>query len=476
MTQSKKILACDLGASSGRTILGSFDGQKIDLEVLHKFSNGGTYLNNDFHWDTLKQYNEIKAGIKKAIKKTSNQLDSVGIDTWGVDYGLLDENGTLMSVPYHYRDQRTEGLMEEVFKKISKAEIYRETGIQFMELNTIFQLFADLKNRPWIIDNAEDLLFTPDLLNYFLTGKKFNEYTIASTSQLYNPLKDKWSEKIYNKLNLPESMMQQIIRPGEKVGDILQKVKAECGIRGELPVIAVGSHDTASAVAAAPLKDENSAYLSSGTWSLLGMELDQPIITEESLAANFTNELGVGNKVRFLKNITGLWLIQECKRIWDRRGMNLSYSDITEAAEAAEPFKYSLDPDHHDFVNPDNMPEAIKNYCRETGQPVPEEPGEMARGIYESLAQNYKEVIEKLEKLTDKKIETLNMVGGGIQAEILCQYTANISKRRVVTGPIEATAIGNILTQLMALGEIASLEEGREIVRNSVELKEYLPE
>ncbi|RCW61058.1 rhamnulokinase family protein [Halanaerobium sp. ST460_2HS_T2] len=476
MTQSKKVLACDLGASSGRAILGSFDGQKIDLEVLHKFSNGGTYLNNDFHWDTLKQYNEIKAGIKKAIKKTSNQLDSVGIDTWGVDYGLLDENGTLMSVPYHYRDQRTEGLMEEVFKKISKAEIYRETGIQFMELNTIFQLFADLKNRPWIIDNAEDLLFTPDLLNYFLTGKKFNEYTIASTSQLYNPLKDKWSEKIYNKLNLPESMMQQIIRPGEKVGDILQKVKAECGIRGELPVIAVGSHDTASAVAAAPLKDENSAYLSSGTWSLLGMELDQPIITEESLAANFTNELGVGNKVRFLKNITGLWLIQECKRIWDRRGMNLSYSDITEAAEAAEPFKYSLDPDHHDFVNPDNMPEAIKNYCRETGQPVPEEPGEMARGIYESLAQNYKEVIEKLEKLTDKKIETLNMVGGGIQAEILCQYTANISKRRVVTGPIEATAIGNILTQLMALGEIASLEEGREIVRNSVELKEYLPE
>lgn len=476
MTVSKKVLACDLGASSGRALLGSFNGEKLELEVLHKFSNGGTYLNNDFHWDTLKQFNEIKKGIKKAVKKTSNQLDSIGIDTWGVDYGLLDKNGTLMSIPYHYRDQRTEGMMEEVFKIIPKKKIYQETGIQFMKLNTIFQLFAESKRRPWILKNAEDLLFAPDLLNYFLTGKKFNEYTMASTSQLYNPISDKWSAEIFDRLQLPKSIMNKIIRPSEKIGDILDKVKAECGIEGKLPVIAVGSHDTASAVAAAPLTGQNSAYLSSGTWSLLGMELDKPIITEESLAANFTNELGVDNKVRFLKNITGLWLIQECKRIWDRKGMNLSYSDITEAAEAAEPFKYSLDPDHHDFVNPDNMPEAIKNYCKETGQPVPEEPGEMARGIYESLAQNYKEVIEKLEKLTSKKIETLNMVGGGIQAEILCQYTANISKRRVVTGPIEATAIGNILTQLMALGEIKNLEEARIVVRNSIELKEYLPE
>lgn len=476
MTVSKKVLACDLGASSGRAILGSFDGKKLDLEVLHKFNNGGTYLNDDFHWDTLKQFNEIKKGIKKAVKKTANGLDSVGIDTWGVDYGLLDKNGTLMSVPFHYRDDRTDGMMEEVFTKLSREEIYRETGIQFMELNTIFQLYAELKNRPWILDNAEDLLFTPDLLNYFLTGKKFNEHTIASTSQLFNPVSNNWSDKIFKKLNLPQSIMKKIIRPGEKIGEILEKVKKECGIEGDLPVIAVGSHDTASAVAAAPLKDKNSAYLSSGTWSLLGMELEKPVINEQSLKANFTNELGVENTVRFLKNITGLWLIQECKRIWDRDGLNLSYSDITEAAEAAEPFKYSLDPDHHSFVNPDNMPEAIKNYCRETGQEIPEEPGEMARGIYESLAINYRDVIEKLENLTDRKIETLHMVGGGIQAEILCQYTANISKKRVVTGPIEATAIGNILTQLMALGEIDNLSQGREIVRNSVDLKEYLPE
>ena len=476
MTVSKKVLACDLGASSGRAVLGSFDGKKLDLEVLHKFSNGGTYLNNDFHWDTLKQFNEIKKGIKKAVKKTSNNLDSVGIDTWGVDYGLLDKNGTLMSVPFHYRDDRTEGIMEEVFTKLSREEIYQETGIQFMELNTIFQLYAELKNRSWILDNAADLLFTPDLLNYFLTGKKYNEYTIASTSQLFNPNTNNWSDKIYDNLDFPGSIMQEIIHPAEKIGDILEKVKKECGIEGELPVIAVGSHDTASAVAAAPLQNKNSAYLSSGTWSLLGMELEKPVINEQSLKENFTNELGVEKTVRFLKNITGLWLIQECKRIWNRDGLNLSYSDITKAAEAAEPFKYSLDPDHHSFVNPDNMPEAIKNYCRETGQEMPEEPGEMARGIYESLAVNYKEVIEKLESLTDRKIETLHMVGGGIQAEILCQYTANISKKRVVTGPIEATAIGNILTQLIALGEIENLRQGREIVRNSVELKEYLPE
>lgn len=475
MAASKKVLACDLGASSGRSVLGSFDGKKLELEVIHKFSNGGIYLNNNFHWNTLDQFKEIKTGIKKAVEKTNNNLDSLGIDTWGVDYGFLDNNGTLMSVPFHYRDDRTEGIMEEVFEKISKSEVYQQTGIQFMELNTIFQLYAELKNRPWILDNAEDLLFTPDLLNYFLTGKKYNEQTMASTSQLFNPNTNQWANKIFEKLNIPHSIMQEIIRPGEKIANVTDKIKAECGIEGDISVIAIGSHDTASAVAATPLQDKNSAYLSSGTWSLLGMELDQPIINDQSLAVNFTNELGVENKVRFLKNITGLWLIQECKRIWNRDGLDLSYSDITEAAEAAEPFKYSLDPDHHSFVNPDNMPEAIKNYCKETGQPIPKEPGEMARGIYESLAVNYKEVIEKLENLTDRKIETLNMVGGGIQAEILCQYTADISKRRVITGPIEATAIGNMLTQLMALGEIKNLEEGREVVRNSVNLKEYLP-
>lgn len=476
MNTQKKVLACDLGASSGRSILGNFDGEKLELEVLHKFINGGVYLNNNFHWNTIKQFVEIKNGIKKAIKKTNNNLDSIGIDTWGVDYGLLDNQGILMSVPFHYRDNRTNGVLKEVFRRISKKEIYYETGIQFMKLNTIFQLFAELKNRPWILENAKDLLFTSDLLNYFLTGNRFNECTISSTSQLFNPYQKVWSNKIFDSLNFPQSIMQKIINPGKKIGNILDEVRTECGLQMNIPVIAVGSHDTASAVAATPIKDEHSVFLSSGTWSLLGTELDNPIISDKSLDKNFTNELGVGNKVLFLKNITGLWLIQECKRIWNRENKSLSYSDITKAAEKAEPFKYSIDTDHPSFVKPDNMPNAIRNYCKKTNQYIPEKPGEIARGIYESLAQNYEKVIEQLEDLTNRKIETINIVGGGMKSEILCQYTANITKRKVIAGPIEATAIGNILTQLMALGEISNLKEAREIVRNSVKSKIYKPQ
>ncbi|SFL66269.1 rhamnulokinase [Halanaerobium salsuginis] len=474
--QLTKVLACDLGASSGRSILGKFDGEKLTLDILHKFNNNGVYLNNNFHWNTLKQFVEIKNGIRKAIQKTNHNLASIGIDTWGVDYGLLDNTGSLMSVPFHYRDQRTNKTLSKVFKNISKQELYSETGIQIMQVNTIFQLYSELKERPWLLENAKDLLFTPDLLNYFLTGNKFNEATIASTSQLLNPLQRKWSSKIFNTLNLPQSIMQQIVFPGQKIGNINSKIKDELALQKDIPIIAVGSHDTASAIAATPIVDQNSVFLSSGTWSLLGIELDKPIISAKSLQKNFTNELGVGSKVTFLKNLTGLWLIQECKRAWKREGKNLSYKAINEAARKAKPFKYQIDTDHSSFINPANMPAAIKTYCKKTKQSVPEQPGEIARLIYESLAQKYKEVIQELEKLTDKKIKTINVVGGGTKSELLCQYTANITKRKVIAGPIEATAVGNILTQLIALGEIKDLKEGREIVKNSIDLKVYEPE
>lgn len=475
MAKKINLLACDLGASNGRAILVKFDGNKLDLETIHHFPNGGEYLNNNFHWNILGLYSEIKNGIKKAVKKTNDNIQSIGIDTWGVDYGFLDMEGKMMALPYHYRDSRSDGIPEEVFKKISKKKIYEETGVQFMQINTLFQLYEDLKTRPWIIDNADSLLFAPDLLNYFLTGKKFNEYTISSTSQLFNPVKNDWSNVIFEKLGISVGIMEELIHPGNKIGKLLPEIKKECGINSELAVMAVGSHDTASAVAAAPLTDENSVYLSSGTWSLLGMELAKPIISKRSLQENFTNELGVENKVRFLKNITGLWLIQECKRIWDREGKAFNYNEISQAAEDAMPFKYRLDPDNPVFMNPDNMIETIQNYCRETQQAVPETVGEIARGIYESLAFSYNKVINCLEDLVEKKIDTIHMVGGGIQAEILCQYSANISKRRVITGPAEATAIGNAMTQLIGLGEIKNLKEGREIVRKSIELKEYLP-
>ena len=469
------LLACDIGASNGRTILASFDGERLNLEEIHKFPNGGAYLNENFHWNIVHLFQEVKTGIKKAVKITDSGITSMGIDTWGVDYGLLDKQGRLMSLPYHYRDKRTEGIPEEVFKKVTKREIYQETGIQFMNFNTIFQLFADKKNQPWILENGDSLLFIPDLINYFLTGKKYNEQTIASTSQLYNPLDIKWSKGLFEKLDIPTGLVEEIIYPGNIIGDLLPEIKEECGIIGELSVMAVGSHDTASAVAATPLIDEKSIYISSGTWLLLGMELNSPIINDSSLEGNFTNEMGVGNKVRFLKNITGLWLIQECKKVWDREGRNLSYSDISEVAQKADPFLYRLDPDDPVFSNPANMLDTIRNYCQKTSQPVPGSIGEIARGVYESLAFSCEQVLNTLEKLTDTKIETINMVGGGIKAELLCQYIADITKCRVLTGPVEATACGNALVQLIGLGEIKDLREGRELVQRSIELKEYLP-
>lgn len=476
-TNNLNLLALDLGASNGRAILGKYNGKTLNFEVLHKFKNGGIRVNGSDYWDILHLFQEIKNGLNKAVIETSDNIDSIGIDTWGVDYGLLDRRGDLLTNPYHYRDNRTNGLREDVFDNISKEKVYNETGIQFIWFNTLYQLFADTKFRPWILDNAETLLFTPDLLNYFLTGQKYNEYTIASTSQMFNPEHEDWSDPIFEKLNFPQDIVQEIIYPGEKVGNLLEEVKKECNIKQDIPVIAVGSHDTESAIAATPLTDrKRNVYISSGTWSLLGMELNSPFINEASLRENYTNECGVGKKIAFLKNLCGLWLIQECKRIWEKQGKNLSYDEIDEAAREAEANKFIIDPNDQRFQNPEDMPEAIREYCRETNQPQPENYGQMARGIYESLALSYKSAIETLQDLLDRNIDTINMVGGGIRAEILCQFTADITERRVVTGPVEATAMGNMLAQLMAAGEIKDLKEGRELIKNSVDLNEYIPE
>lgn len=475
MARKLNLLAFDLGASNGRAIIGQYDGTKIELLEVHKFPNGAENINGHLYWNIFDLYAQIKTGLMKA-NQAVDRIDSLGIDTWGVDYGLLDENDNLMGNPYHYRDKRTDGLLDEIFTKVSADEIYANTGIQFMQINTLIQLYAERKYRPWMLENAKSLLFIPDLLNFFLTGKKYNEYTIASTSQMCNPQTFAWAEPLFAKLNLPLDIMQDIIFPGEVIGTITENIKQQTGVNYDIPVIAVGSHDTASAVAATPLTDsENSIYISSGTWSLLGMELPEPVINELSQKENFTNEGGVNKTVRFLKNISGLWLIQECRRIWNRDGMDLSWSDISQAAEKA-PLKAIIDPDDPRFLSPENMPEAIAAYCRETNQDVPETYGEMARTVYESLAVSYKMTIERLEQMIGRKIETIHMVGGGIQAEILCQFTANITGRKVITGPIEATAMGNILAQLMAKGEIKNLEEGRELIRNSVELKTYLPQ
>lgn len=476
MAPQLNLLAFDLGASNGRAIVGQYDGERLNLIEVHKFPNGPQTVHGHMYWNILDLFAQIKAGLVKACAVVGGKVDSMAIDTWGVDYGLLDANDTLLSNPYHYRDKRTDGLLEEVLAKISADEIYANTGIQFMQINTLVQLYADRRLRPWILDNAKTLLFIPDLLNFFLTGQKYNEYTISSTSQMLNATTLAWAEKIFSALDLPSNLMQPLVFPGTVIGMVTEQIKVETGIGCDIPVVAVGSHDTASAVAAVPLTStENSIYISSGTWSLLGMELDRPVINEHSRRENFTNEGGVGKTIRFLKNISGLWLIQECRRIWQRDGLALSWDQISKAAEAA-PLKALINPDDPRFLNPDNMPEAIVAYCRETGQDVPGSFGEIARCVYESLAASYAKTIAKLESMIGRRIETIHMVGGGIQAEILCQFTANATKRKVVTGPIEATAMGNMLGQLMAKGEIHSLAEGRELIRRSVELKTYLPQ
>lgn len=475
MGEALKLMAIDLGASGGRAILGSFDGNRLELEELSKFPNGPENINGHMYWDVLGLFREIKAALLKAAAQ-GHSLASIGIDTWGVDYGLLDPNGQLISNPYHYRDRRTDHLLPELFEIIPKKEIYEATGIQFMQINTLVQLYAEVKYRPWVLDNVKALLFTPDLLNYFLTGQMRNERTIASTSQFLNPRTGAWVSDFLEKLGVNPSLLQEIIEPGEILGHTLPHVTHECGLSEGLLVVAVGSHDTASAVAATPLDNcQTSAFLSSGTWSLLGMELREPLINDVSLEANFTNESGVGNTIRFLKNISGLWLIQQCRKSWQVQGLDLSYDEIGKAAAQAEPFKFRVNPDDPKFLNPEDMVEAVLDYCRETNQPLPENYAEMARGIYESLAFSYKSTIETLETLTGENIATINMVGGGIQAELLCQLTADITGKRVVTGPVEATAMGNMLAQLMARGEIHDLQEGREIIRRSVKLKEYTP-
>jgi len=470
------LLSFDIGASNGCAYLGEYTGDRLEMKEVHRFDNGPTRVADELYWDVLRLLKEIKTGIRKADCTSPSKLNSIGIDTWGVDYAYLDSKDRLITNPYCYRDERTEDLLPEIFAKISRGKIYELTGIQFMRLNTLVQLYADLKYRPWVFDVAENLLFTPDLFNYFLTGRKFNEETIASTSQFFNPRRRDWAADLFEKLDLPAGLLGKIIKPGNKIGRLKEYIKSDCNLGYDISVMAGGCHDTASAVAATPLNyNQESVFISSGTWSLLGKELEDPIINERSLQANFTNEMGLEDRVRFLKNISGLWLIQECRRNWAKEGKKYSYEEISRAAEKSEEFRFILDPNEDKFLSPQNMPETIKEYCQNTDQSQPRNYGEMARSIYESLALSYRYEINKLEDITGGKMETINIVGGGIKAEILSQFTADATGKKVLAGPVEATALGNILGQLMAQGEINNLKEGRELIKRSVSLKEYRP-
>lgn len=464
-------LAADFGASSGRLILSKFDGDKIELEEIHRFSNDPVRIGSRFYWDFPRLFHELKNGLKKAALKGID-ISGIGIDTWGVDYGLIDKNGDLLSNPIHYRDNRTDNIIDDIEKIMSFEEIYKVTGIQYLQLNTLYQLYADLKFRPDILEKADALLFMPDLFNFYLTGQKYNEYTIASTSQMLEVFSKTWALEMLEKLSLPTKILQKIIMPGNIIGKLTKDIQEETGLP-DVPVMSVGSHDTASAVAATPLEGENCAYISSGTWSLLGVESKEPIVNEDSLKDNFTNEGGLEGRIRFLKNINGLWMIQQLKKHWQEHGIDVGYGEISKAAAAVKNDGFIIDPNDKSFLAPLNMATAVQQYCINNGQGEPREIGEIARAVYNGLAREYKARISALEEITGRTIDVINMVGGGIQDEFLCQHTANITGKTVLAGPIEATALGNILAQLIALGEINDLSQGREIVKNSITQKKY---
>lgn len=470
---TKRVLAFDFGASSGRAIIGSFNGEKITLQEVHRFSNDPVSVGGTVYWDALRLFHEIKQGIIKA--RLAGGFESIGIDTWGVDFGLIDAEGRLMENPIHYRDARTVGLVDEAFKTMPREKLYGITGIQFMELNTLFQLISLKKYRPWMLERADKMLFMPDLFGYMLTGKMCSEYSIATTSQLIDLETKSWSEEILDSFGIKKALFAKLVPSGTVLGELSKEICEECGV-DPVPVISVCGHDTQSAITSVPCEDGNFAFLSSGTWSLFGTELEKPIVNETSLGINITNEGGFDGSTGFLKNIIGLWLIQESRRQWQREGTDYSYAELEKLALAAEPFKCFIDPDAPEFVPHGNIPERVREFCRKTGQYVPETVGEIMRCIYESLAMKYRLTFEKLRECTERDYPVIHVIGGGTKDGLLCQMTANSCDRTVKAGPIEATVMGNLAVQLMSGGSIENIGQARKIVAASSELKTFEPQ
>ncbi|WP_135550371.1 rhamnulokinase [Paenibacillus cymbidii] len=468
------VLAFDLGASSGRAIVGRLADGKLTMTEVHRFANEPVAVGHHLHWDILRLLHEIKQGLLKAKLAGYHDIDGIGIDSWAVDFGLLSATGELLGNPYHYRDRHTEGLIEEVCGVLGKERIYRSTGIQFLPFNTIYQLRAIQKAGNPILGQAKHLLMIAELLRYFLTGAVKSEYTIATHSQLLDATARTWDAGLLEGLGLPASIMPDIVEPGTIVGDLLPSICEELGVPS-VPVIAVAEHDTASAVVAVPAAEGDFAYLSSGTWSLLGTELPAPVLTDEAMRLNFTNEGGVERTYRLLKNIMGLWLVQECRNEWEKEGKRRTFAELVKEGEQAEPFVSLIDPDHADFMNPPHMPRQIEAFCRATGQPVPETEGAMIRCVLESLALKYRMVLDYTERLSGRRFPVLHIVGGGSNNELLNQFTANAIGRKVIAGPTEGSAIGNIAVQLMALGALNGLAEARAVIRDSFPLQAYEP-
>ncbi len=469
---AKRVLAFDFGASSGRAIVGVFDGEKIELREVHRFSNDPVTINGTVYWDVQRLFFEIKQGILKA--KEDGGFDSIGIDTWGVDFGLLRKDGTLIENPIHYRDKRNDGMAEFSKKYMSHEEMYDITGIQFMDFNTVFQLLSLKENRPYILEEADTLLFMPDLLSYMLSGVKSTEYSIATTSQMVDLKTHDWSDKIINDLGLKKDILTPIVATGTVIGQLSDEICEELGVP-KADIVSVASHDTQSAITAAPCEYEDFAFISCGTWSLFGTEVKEPVLNEASKKLNVTNEGGYGYSIAFLKNICGLWLIQESRRQWIREGKEYSYAELEKLALECEPFKCFIDPDAPEFGTMGNLPERVKEYCRKTNQYVPETVGEIMRCIYESLALKYRLTFDGIMECTGKDYDRIHVMGGGTKDKLLLNMTAQSCNVPVYGGPIEATALGNIAIQLMADGTIADIKEARKIIAKGENLKLYEP-
>lgn len=474
-TRTRKYLAVDLGAESGRTIVGSLENDRLSLTETHRFPNGPVRLPDGLHWDVLQLWSEIKTGIGISSTKFSKALDSIGLDTWGVDFALLDSQGGLVSNPFHYRDERTDGMLEEAFKRMSRAEIFANTGIQFMQLNTLYQLLAmAVQKSPWL-DVARTFVTIPDLFNYWLSGEITNEFTNATTTQCFDPRKRDWAAPVLDAMDIPAHLFGPVTESGTLIGGLLPHIAEDTGA-GAVQIVVPACHDTGSAVVAVPAQNQDFAWISSGTWSIMGAEVREPYVNEKSLEYNFTNEGGVFGTWRLSKNIMGLWLVQECKRTWTHQGEELSYDEITRLASEAKPFLAVIDPDDNQFFHPGDMPERIRNYCVSTDQTVPQTKGEIIRVALESLALKYRWVLERLEELTGKRFDPIHIIGGGTKNRLLNQFTADATCRPVVSGPVEATAIGNVLMQAIGLEHLNTLTEARAIVRTSFRPEVFEPQ
>ncbi|MFO7696278.1 MAG: rhamnulokinase family protein [Anaerolineae bacterium] len=474
MPETGHYLAFDLGAESGRAVVGRLENERLSLTPIHRFANGAVRVFDGLFWDVLRLWCEVQAGLHAYRQAYDAPLEGIGLDTWGVDYGLLGPAGELLANPRHYRDPRNGAMLALALERVPREEIFRQTGIQFMQLNSLYQLLAMREHGDVALDQARTLLMMPGLFNYWLTGIAASEFTVATTTQFYDPRARDWARDLLHRLGLPTDILPPVRQPGTVLGPLEPKLAEDTGLEGT-PVIQPATHDTGSAVAAVPALGRDFIYLSSGTWSLIGIEVPEPIITPEALAYNFTNEGGVGGTYRVLKNIMGLWLVQECRRTWALEGDDLAYDEITALAQSAPAFRSLVEPDAVEFIAPGGMPGRIQAFCARTGQSVPQTRGEIIRCALESLAFKYRWAVDKLERMVGRPLGVIHVVGGGSQNTLLCQFAADATQRPVVAGPVEATAIGNVMMQAIARGHIADVEEGRRIVARSFETVSYTP-